>query len=490
MTKLKKGSKFKKNVLLLTNGVLICLLLTTGFFLYKAESSRVAEDTKAKAVFIKSLVENDLKDIDYDVTLLEGQLNHRLKATSSLIANSLGSKPINTITNDDLLNLAKEHDLEAITLYTLERGNDIVGQKSTEPNNISLSLEDSLGKTDPNFLAIRSLITGQKVESASLLDGANVLFEAEYSSKTKEFFKQAYHKTADKNYLIGITLRASELANLESDKGLNARFASILEGDQSLKELAILDPEVYKDSKAKPSSQEGVLYGSFKLSDSIDTEALKMIARNGESLAYITPKEDFKVYKAFIYLNGQVLYVAVDYSLMSASTSSLLTYFSITSILILSGVTLLLSRLLGKHYRDIEILDTQIKVIASGDLTFMGVLEGKDDLLDLSNSINLMVNKLNANLTGLTKHLTYVQSLSHNASVASTHLFEQLHDSIDALESNVEGVAKGLEEPENSKTIEQLNEYKEKVEQLETQLLTLSGGINDIIDDMYKFKLS
>ena len=421
LMKLRQGNTLRGQFIFKIFFVFIVITLILGAIQYYYLSNQINEDVREQAVSIGKSIEQGINETDLASRSIERQIDYKLKLVATeRISDRLGKKKIESITNDELLKISREFGIAGITLFT-RQSDDIVGVKSTEPNDIGFSFKKVLGADDSGFIGLNDLLddTTPTQHDESYVDHNTMILLTSQSGSQEDkptFFKYAYYHKEGQDFVINPYIEANGVYQFTQSVGPNSWIKKVIETNKAAKEVAVLDPRVYADPSLAQEMYpplKKVVYGEYKFSDKKDENLLKDMVKHPRKVSYITTIGKQKVYKMFIPMkNGQVIYIALNYDMMSEplqKLSILLIAFSVVSLLALFVLT---ARFFSALYKQIQVIISQIKQLELGDFTAKSEVIAKGELADLSNSTNHMTDILNGVLKDTTKQAEKVQYLS------------------------------------------------------------------------------
>ncbi len=528
--------KYKKNTLKrqFVQRMLIVLIIISGLsgaFQYYYLSMQIKSNVNEEATKIAHSIEQGIKETDTASGAIENQLDLKLKVIAERISDRLGSKTVDEISNEELLKISKEFGISGITLF-VGKDNDLVGAKSTSPSDIGFGFKKILGPDNPGFINLINLLNREKIvkKTESYTDqNTIVLYSSQSGSNEKPtFYKYAYYHGKGQNYVINPYIQANEVYHFTEKVGPNSWIENVLNTNAYAKEVAVLDPRVYANPKLAQNLYpplKKVVYGEFNLFDKKDEKTLISLAKKPKSVAYIIEKDSTKINKVFIPMkNGQVTYIALDYTLMSEPFLNIAKLLLLTSFISLLALFILSTRFFSSIYRNIQAIITQIKRLEHGDFTAQSEVIEKGELADLSASTNHMTNSLNNVLKETTKEAEKVQNLSLVLKAEADESVEKMYalsiditsnsrhdafeisDFLDMLEEkmhtlpemktgDMETILSRIEHVRNisnnhsESTTDITITLSDLLKSLQTQSAELSEISGKLFENMYKFKL-
>ncbi|MCM3390376.1 methyl-accepting chemotaxis protein [Ureibacillus chungkukjangi] len=421
MTKINKRKvTLKKQFIIRILMVMILVIVISSSIQLYFMLNQIKENVDNQARLIGGSIEQGVIETNLASEAIEHQLDLKLKVISQRIADHLDNQSVNDISNEDLTNLKEELGLAGITLLA-KNDDDIVGTKSTDPNEIGFSFKEMFGPDDSGFLGMKDLLNDVTPvqEDVSYVDHNTIILYAAQSGVYEgqpKFFKYAYYHKKGQDFIIAPYIEADEVYKFTEEVGPNSWINKVLETNEYTKEVAVIDPRVVKDPSLAEKMYpplEKVVYGSFELEDKKDKELLISMIDNPKKQSYVSKFGDQKLFKMFLPMDdGHIIYMALDYSKMSKPVeklSILLIAFGVISLLVLFIMT---ARFFSVIYKHIQVIMNQIKTLESGDFTTQSKIEGSSELVELSNSTNHMTSTLNKVLKDTTKQAQKVQTLS------------------------------------------------------------------------------
>lgn len=530
MAKVKKGSTLRKQFIMRMLIVLLIISGISGAVHYYYLGKQIDENVINEATSIGHSIEQGIKETNTASEAIENQLDLKLKLIAQRISDRLGTKTVDEITNDELIKISKDFGITGVTIFAREN-DDVVGKKSTEPNDIGFSFKEMFGPEDSGFIGMNDLLNNKEPvqEDVSYVDHDTIILYSSQSGSHEDkpvFFKYAYYHKQGQEFIINPYIEANEVYKFTEEVGPNTWIKNVISTNKYSKEVAVLDPQVYADpelaEKMYPPLTK-LVFGSFELEDKKDEQVLVKLADSPKRIAYTTPKGNEDVYKMFIPMdNGKVIYVALDYTLMSEPLKQLSTLLIAFSLLSLIGLFIVSARFFSSIYKNIQVIISQIKALEDGDFTTQSEVKEKGELADLSASANHMTDTLNGVLKDTTKQAEKVQSLSSDLKAEADESVEKVYaiaidltsnaredayeisDFLDSLKENLialpqtEDIEKLLTRVEEVRTISNNRAesttdititLSDLMKSLQTQSVELSEISSILFENMYKFKL-
>jgi hypothetical protein len=407
----KKGGTLQKQFMLRMLLILMVVLIISGAVQFWYLRGVVNDNVTSESLNIGSNIEQGVKQSDVSSKALEDQLDLKLKIIAQRISDRLGNQTVNDITNEELAQISKEYGVAGISIFAPENG-DVVGKKSTNPSDIGFSFKKMFGPKDSGFVGMTDLLKNRQPnqQEVSYVDHDTIILYTSESGSNRGkpvFYKYAYYHNKNQNYIINPFMKADEVYQLTQNVGPNALINNVLDTNKYAEDVAVLDPRVFADpslAKKMYPPLKKVVYGTFKIASTKDNSTLVSLAKNPKRISYLSKENGKTYFKMFIPMkDGKVIYVALDYKLMSTplnDVSLILILFSFLSLVVLF---LLTARFFSSIYKSIQAIIAQIKQLEIGDFTARSVVTDKGELADLSSSTNHMSETLSTVLMDTTR---------------------------------------------------------------------------------------
>lgn len=506
--------------------IIVMIAGTVQFFYIKQQ---VAKDVQRKSLILSESVEQGIAETKSASTSIEHQIDLRLLSYATRISYRLGDQPLSSITNEELKSISKELGVTGITLFGKKK-NDIVGVKATDPSEIGFSFK-KIGYPD-GYRDLNSLYYNRKVArqthptyNSKIMYALPISQSGSHGNKPT-FFKYAYYHAPGTDYIINPYIEANEVYQFTNKVGPNTLINKMEEKFPFVKEIGVLEPTVFKNpelaKKLYPPLKK-VAYGKYTYKDSKDKQIMLDILKGKKSMTeYIKSYGHEKVYKMFIPTkDGQVIYIALDYSQLSKSLSRSSIILIVSGIASLLALFFITARFFNEIYVKIRLIIDQIKRLESRDLTAKSNIYGVSELTELSEGLNSMVDSWNESVRHTKQQADKTQKLSvlleAEASNSVEKMFEMSTESTMKSREQLYEINEFLDDlkeiltvynfKEKEKTLEKIEEMKivandrtyattnmtialsDLIKSLQGQSAELSEISNALLKSMDKFKL-
>jgi hypothetical protein len=511
--------------------VLLAILGVSGVVQYYYLNSIINTNVKVESAKVGASIDQGITETNTASTAIENQIDLKLKLVAQRISDRLGNQPLNTITNAELMQISKDYDIGGVTIL-VQQGDDVVGVKSTTPSDIGFSFKKYTGANSKALLSLVDLLSNKTptdvletyTDSHTLI--LPIVPSGSNKSNTPTYYKYGYYHADGTNYVINPFIQADEVYQFTQSVGPNSWIKTVLATNKDTKEIAVLSPQVYADPsllKSKFNILKKVEYGAFSSETPKDEAVVASMAKHPQEVSFIEKQNGVSYYKMFIpTAEGKVIYVALDYNMMSAplrDVSLILLGFSLFSLL---ALFILATRFFSVIYKNIQTIISQIKQLEVGDFTARSTVTDKGELADLSASTNRMAEALSNVLMDTTKQAEKVQNLAKTLKSDTDESVEKVYsvsidltskarddnfettDFLDILQEQV--ALMGSEDIRKEiltkiETIRKLSDNRSEsttditltlsdlIKSLQAQSIELSDISSSLFNNMYKFKL-
>ncbi|WP_083392207.1 methyl-accepting chemotaxis protein [Bacillus sp. MUM 13] len=413
--------------------VLLVIIMISSLVQLYFIKSQITENVNNKASVISQSIELGMDETNLASQSIEHQIDLRLGNYGNLIAEKLNNQSSSEISNQELINIKKELGISGITLFA-KKGNDIVGVKSTEHSEIGFSFK-KIGYND-GFKALDSLYKNKRLPSEATYSAKNMFalpISQSGSQSNPRYYKYAYLIKPGRDYIINPYIEANEIYHFTKEVGPETWIDKIKEKNTFIKEIGVLNPSVFENPKLETKlfpPIKKVVYGEYSYKDKRDKQLLAEIIKNKPiDKHYINSYDGDKVYKLFLPAkDGNVVYVALDYKMLSGPLYRHSIILIVTGLVSLMALFLLTARFFNVVYGRISAIKIQIGQLEKGDLTAKSTFNDKSELGDLSESVNEMASYFNKTVSATREQAAKTQQLSllleAEASQSVTKMYE------------------------------------------------------------------
>ena len=409
--------------------LIVTALITSLVQLYflKEEITREAE---AQAAMVAQSINTGIEQTIIASARIEGQIDLKLISYARHVADLLGDRSLEVLDNEELITVRDQLGLGGITLLARSE-EDIVGVLSTDPQDIGFSLK-AIGFLE----AGEAILDGGMafVPGATLIDNGILVLPIAQSITNEQptFYKYSYYHPPGKPYFISVFIEASEVYDFTEEIGTDKWISKMLEENSNIKEVGVLTPKVFEDPTLEEQlypPMKRIVHGTFRYESEEDIEALIQMAEQPKQVSFIQKINDKSYYKMFMPINNdQVVYIALDYDQLSAPLYRHSVILIVSGLISLIALFILTASFFNHIYRDIQHINTQVKLLEVGDFTAQSEIpHGKGELTNLSTSANRMVHTLNQVLKDTSDQATKVQRLARLLEAEASQSVEKVY---------------------------------------------------------------
>jgi methyl-accepting chemotaxis protein len=455
---------------------------------------------------------------------IENQIDLKMYHVSKYIGNLLNTNSVHDIDTKTLENLKEELDLAGITIFA-PKNDDFVAVISTDKKDLGMSAKAN------GFLykGFQILIRDQVPSEATFVGKNNFyptpIVQSGQHDEGKLFFKYAYYHPPGADFIINPFVEANEVNKFTEKVGPQSWINKMLKENKDVKEIAILDPEVFMNPNLEKQlfpPRKKVVYGTFKYESDADIDLIKAFTKNKEKIRKVEKINGKKYIKVFAPMkNGQVIYLALDYNAIAGPMIRHSIILIVSGLVSLIALFFFTAGFFNKIYENIQKIKKQIHSLEDGDLTAKSDVHDNTELQMLSESANRMVDTLhetigNANQIAVkTQRLAYLleeeasksveqmYSMSTEKTIESREQLEEILAILDAVEteisngplSNKEELLQKLEllrkiaHARTSSTTEMTITLSDLMQSLHRQSEQLTDISETLLKSMERFKL-
>jgi nitrogen-specific signal transduction histidine kinase len=361
--------------------VLLVIMILSGIVQFFLLQHQVKSELEHRSELILNTISREIEKSERASQLIEHQIDLNLYAFARNIEQELKSQSVEEMTNEQLENIRKELQIAGITIFA-QKGNDIVGIKSTDPVEIGLSTKAFHFFTYANALLNEERI---QVNEASFVDDQMIvmpIIQSTSHSEEKVFYKYGYYHPKGKDYIICLFIEAEDVKKFTDSIHPNVTIEKILNEDPYIKEVAVFDIS---------NQQMNVIAGLFHLKSKEDRQMVEQ--RNiGEKISYLDSTHSEDVFKVFYPIpQDRMIYVALDYQRMRQSLMIHSFLMASTGMIALLCLYFLIRRLFQQISNQMNKIVEKVKRISKGDYYLLIDFDEQPyEFRELAQSINKM----------------------------------------------------------------------------------------------------
>lgn len=397
--------------------ILLLIVTLTGVLQIFLINKQVINTLNEQSNMISQSISHGIKSTDEAGKSIEHQIDLKLTSYAYYIGDLLGDKDWKDITDEELSQIKDKLHITGITIMA-EQGDDIVGVKATDPKEIGFSFK-KIGYID-GYNDMRARLDGKSPKGLVSYQDENShvlpIVQSGSHDVKPTFFKYGYYVKPGSHYIISPYIEANEVYQYTTTVGPDTWIKKLTEENYYVKEVAVLNPQVFKDpdlaAKLYPPKQKNV-FGTFNLGNEKDTEILKGMADAPKKSSYVSKINKQNVYTLFLPIdNERVIYAALDYDKIISPLYRHSIILIVSGIVAIIALFLVTARFFNRIYENIQRIKTQLKLLESKDFTAKSDVRDSSELCSLSESANRMVDTLNDVLLDTNEQASKVQKLS------------------------------------------------------------------------------
>lgn len=470
-------------------------------------NKNVEENVLREAASISTSIQQGIKETELAAKEIEHQIDLKMESYSKYIEENLNGRPLSEITNDELVQIRDEIGIAGITLFERTE-NDIVGVRSSDPNEIGFSIREAnpYGFEMINRFMDGNLTEEMKQSISFITDESAILYTTQSGSHegTPMFYKYAYHQVPGTDYLIDPYIEANEVYQFIQKVGPDSWIGKVKESNEYAQEIAVLDPRVFADPSLAENMYpplQKIVNGTFDLADERDTQLLTEMLKVKEEQSYIEAYDGKEIYKTFIPMeDGNVIYIALNYEKMKEPFYRNALILILTGFFALAALFVLTTSFFNRIYSTIHKIIIQILRLEQGDFTAKSEVKDNGELGRLSDSTNKMADSLNEVL-GETKdqaieterHAYLLESEANNSvdkvysmSMEATTTDRETSDEIDYILDQFQKIHENSKDDNTEIILEKIEEMRVLVRSRTNSTTEMTITLSDLLKSLYQ----
>jgi methyl-accepting chemotaxis protein len=411
---------------------LLIVVLFSSFIQLFFIKKQISNNVETQASIVAHNVMDGITQTETASKSIEHQIDLKMIGYAKNIYLMLDANSIDQISNEDLIKARDELGIQGITIFE-RKNNDIVGVKATDSKEIGFSFKQFGPDAYKNMDA---LMNGENTNFPGFSFSAKNIIVLPISQSGSHqnqpiFNKYAYYHPDGTNYVINPYIEENQVYKFTQAVGPNQQIKNMLKTNNNLKEIAVINPKVFKDpslEKALFNPQKKVEFGTFALKNNKDIDFIKQMVTHPKEQTIVQTIKGKKLYQMFIPAkDGRVIYLAFDYNQMSMPLYRHSIILIFTGLLSLVVLFLLTARFFNRIYENIQKIKVQIKSLETGDLTAKSDVRDKSELENLSESANKMADKLNTLIKNTQNQAYKTQKLSFLLESAASESIDKMY---------------------------------------------------------------
>ncbi|MGG0719991.1 methyl-accepting chemotaxis protein [Robertmurraya massiliosenegalensis] len=362
---------------------------------------------------------------------IEAQIDLKLAATAKHIGDLINKERAADITKEELVKMRDALNLAGISIY-MKKGQSMVVVQATDPADLGYNPEEH-GIEVSNV--VDALFSGSEPEVVEAYTDKGLLVlpivHSDVHDKPK-FFKYAYFQVEGTDYVINPYIEAREVSQLTEKVGPNL-WIEVMKADNALvREIAVLDPELYKNQELEKQvypPRKKIVFGDDITLSKEDVQTLITMVDNPVKQTNVQKINGDKYLKLFLPIDhGKAIYISLDYQQMTAPIYQHSTILVISGFVSMLALFLITIKFFEKIYEHIQKIINQIRLLEQGDLTIKSQIQNGGELSSLSVTINIMVDKLSTFIKDTQEQANKTQQLSEKLEEEAAHSVEKIYE--------------------------------------------------------------
>lgn len=330
----------QRNIWLMAVSAIVVLVIVNNSVYFYITKNMLEEQLNKELQVLGQQIESSVEQARIGSQMFEEQIGRELRI-ASIAAKYALSPDIEEISNESLVELAKELDINHITLLERLGNQDIVLQKSSEPSQINKSTSG----WEPWFKIFHELFEMKGVSQEWLGMSLPNFWSGPYEVSSTDYskiYKWGYFYDGTTNYMIDPYVDYTAVAKYNQATGLDRLFENLKAANNSILEISIVNPNTFPYGSQTVDNdgsirehvvQRPVLYGSYNYKSEHDIADVRRTYQEDVSFSREEKLDKHHTYKMFLPvkvtdkqlamvdeegnpMNGYVLVIVSDYSLI------------------------------------------------------------------------------------------------------------------------------------------------------------------------------
>ncbi|ADC50662.1 hypothetical protein BpOF4_13055 [Alkalihalophilus pseudofirmus OF4] len=406
-------------------GVLALIILLVGYYFIKI---KVEEFQQEQVYTATSIVMHAMDGTQESANTIERMIEQGLYTSSKGIASDLRGRDADSITMDELRELAESWGVEEISLW--ERADDdIIITQSSDPTQLNMSSKN----WGYWFTAFNQLM---ELEPVTIEEGhAMERFWAGPVSRAERFehiyYKFAYYFDGTTDFMINAFISDEEIYRQTFQSGPTQMIDKIIEENIDIEEIAVINSGPWLNPAevdiVEPQRDLPVLHGHHTIETEEDAAMITEVQELSEMRSVEFSDNQISYKKIYQPLdNGRVMTITMNLERLKEVRDQFLLLF-VGTFLVASMILIIIIRLAAKRQlRPIDQIVEQIHKLAEGNLTHTLDVHEKNEFDWLADQLNEMTAHFN-------RLITELKDESHSLVVVSSLLSKQVYSSVKSM---------------------------------------------------------
>lgn len=406
--------RINTKVIYVTFAIVILLLVTNNTSYYWFTKSLLTQALSERMESTASQIRTSIEQSEEGSFFVEDLIGENLRSVA-LFAKSQLDPDIDKVTNEQLIELARQAGVDGFSLMK-RNGDDIMVGKSSEPKELQITSTKTFGYW---FTAFSQLLDNHQVtiaEGQKLTNFWSGIYEVP-ASGSSNVSKFGYFYDGSTNYLICVFVNADKIQKFKQIVGADTIVKKTLASNPDIMEISGLNgvtfgtkPIEYKDSSGVPFISvydRPVLFGTYNITSTKDLDNYKESILENKPVSVVESWNGKPILKTFMYVPVKekltevqreipyVITIVSDYQTIQRTLNKQLVQLTILIVLftIFSCVLIyLVFRFITKS-RETAVQSTQEMYIQNVDLMFATIRSQRHDFLNHVQTMYALLSK-------------------------------------------------------------------------------------------------
>lgn len=406
--------RINTKVIYVTFAIVILLLVTNNTSYYWFTKSLLTQALSERMESTASQIRTSIEQSEEGSFFVEDLIGENLRSVT-LFAKSQLDPDIDKVTNEQLIELARQAGVDGFSLMK-RNGDDIMVGKSSEPKELQITSTKAFGYW---FTAFSQLLDNHQVtiaEGQRLPNFWSGIYEVP-ASGSSNVSKFGYFYDGSTNYLICVFVNADKIQKFKQIVGADTIVKKTLASNPDIMEISGLNgvtfgtkPIEYKDSNGVSFISvydRPVLFGTYNITSSKDLDNYKKSILENKPVSVVENWNGKPILKTFMYVPVKkkltevqrevpyVITIVSDYQTIQRTLNKQLVQLTVLIVLftIFSCVLIyLVFRFITKS-RETAVQSTQEMYIQNVDLMFATIRSQRHDFLNHVQTMYALLSK-------------------------------------------------------------------------------------------------
>jgi hypothetical protein len=383
--------------------IFVLILTVVNVSYYYTTKNALIKQQHEKSEIIANYISTSIQLSSQGEKFVEDLIGTNLR-TASLVAQAHLDPDIEKVNNDQLKEISKLTGIDHLTLMK-RQGDDIIGYKSSDPDEINMSTKDWRGYW---FQAFNQLLDNKKVDVPVGQILENYWAGPINTSQTNpdNVDKWGYYFDGTTNYIIDPFVHDTTYRSYQKETGVDALITGIVtdaKNQDGIDEISVFNPpiflgqeEQYKKDGVVWYSDREILFGTHSLQESYDKRYVEAAMETGKSSSHEKTINNKPYLESFIPLKLDfpvVIKITSNLSVINKTVNDQL--FQL--VLILIGLSVICFGIIAftirfvNRSKEAAVQNVQDVYVANIDTLFQSVREQRHDYNSHVSTIHSMI---------------------------------------------------------------------------------------------------